>query len=443
METPSMETSNPAGMAHARSLRAARRLGYAGIALFAGTIGVWSVTASISGAVIAPAQFVSETNLKKVQHQTGGIVAELKVREGDRVQVGQLLVRLDETVLRANLAIITKQLDQFVVRSARLEAERDGRAELALPAEITARIDDPDIAALVGAERRLFQARAAAREGVRAQLGKRILQLRSEIEGLDEQRAGKKRERAMIERELVGVRDLFNRNLVQINRLSQLEREAASLDGNHGQLTAQIAQAEGKIAEIELQILQLTDDLRAEVLKELREVQNRAAELQERRVAAEDQLNRVEIRAPVSGYVHQLAVHTVGGVISPAEPAMLIVPSEDLLYLEARIAPTEFDQVRLGQPASVRIHASNQRNTPDLVGHVSRLSADVSREQQTGQSFYVIRIAVTAEELARLEPLKIVAGMQAEAFIQTSARTPLQYFLRPLEDQFARAFRER
>jgi HlyD family secretion protein len=247
----------------------------------------------------------------------------------------------------------------------------------------------------------------------------------------------------MILRELTGVRELFRQNLVQITRLSQLEREAASLDGARGQLTAQIAQSQGKISETELQILQVVEDLRSEAMKELREIQGRVGELLERRTAAEDMLKRIEIRAPVSGYVHQMQVHTIGGVISPAEPAMLIVPTGEVLHLEAKVSPVDYDQVTLGQEAVVRLHAFNQRTTPELNGKVSRLSADVTREAQTGQVYYVIRITLPTTELARIEPLQVTAGMQADAYLKTFDRTPFSYLARPIKDQFVKAFRER
>lgn len=441
--TPARTAAPALPPGHAASLKRAGVMGYAALLLFAGTVGLWAATASISGAVIAPGQFVSETNVKKVQHPQGGVVGELRVREGDRVAENDLLIRLDETMPRANLLIITRQIDELSVRSLRLEAERDQSPVLGSNAWLEARLPAPEIVQLVENERRLFEARRTAREGIRAQLEKRIGQLRSEISGLGEQHAAKVREAQMITRELTGVRDLFRQNLVQITRLSQLEREAASLGGQQGQLTAQIAQAEGRIAEIELQIIQLTEDLRAEAMRDLRELQGRLAELNERRVAAEDQLRRVDIRAPVAGFVHQLAVHTVGGVITPAEPAMLIVPSQDSLLLEARVAPAEIDQLAIGQGAVVKLHAFNQRTTPELRATVTRIAADVTREPQTGLVFYVVRLLIPREELDRIAPLQVVPGMQADVFIETYSRSPWAYLAKPVRDQFQRAFRER
>jgi HlyD family secretion protein len=427
---------------HQRALRRSALTGFSLIALFGGTIGLWAATSTLSGAVVAGGQFVVDTNVKKVQHPTGGIVGELHVRDGDRVKEGELLIRLDETITRANLQIILSQIDELVARQARLEAERDGAADLTVPASLQERSNDPAVVKLVNSERTLFEARRSAREGQKSQLQRRISQLRDEITGLRAQQKSKVREAELIANELVGVRELYQKNLVQLSRLSALERESASLEGQRGQLIAGVAQAEGKIAETSLQIIQVDEEMRAEVMREMRELQGKLSELSERRVAAEDQLKRVEIRAPSSGFVHQLAVHTVGGVISPAEPAMLIVPVDENLGLEARVMPHDIDQVALGHTATVRVSASNQRTTPEIFGTVTRISADVSKDQQTGLSFYTIRVGITPDELTRLGNLRIVAGMQAEVFVQTNERTPLQYFIKPLKDQFARAFRE-
>jgi HlyD family secretion protein len=427
---------------HVTALRRASLTGFSLIGLFGGTIGLWAATATLSGAVVAPGQFVVDTYVKKVQHATGGIVGELKVREGDRVNEGDLLIRLDETVTRANLQIVSKQLDELVARRARLEAERDGRERVELPEEFQARAADPAVGRLLEAERTLFEARRSAREGQKGQLRKRIAQLQDEITGLKAQQSAKAREAALISKELEGVRELYQKNLVQLPRLSALERDAASIEGQRGQLIAGVAQAEGKIAETALQIIQVDEETRADVMKELREIQGRIAELVERRVAAEDQLKRVEIRAPSAGYVHQLAVHTVGGVISPAEPAMLIVPSDEALDLEARVMPNDIDQVAVGQTAMVRVHTSHSRTTPEIRGRVVRVSADVTTDTKLGYSYYTIRVALAPEELKRLGALRLVAGMQAEVYVQTSERTPFQYLVKPLKDQIARTFRE-
>jgi HlyD family secretion protein len=419
------------------------RLGYVGLGLFCGTIGVWSATASMSGAVVAPGMFVVESNLKRVQHPQGGVAAEVLVREGQSVREGDLLVRLDDTIARTTLQIHTKQIDELLARVARLEAERDGEARLTFHPSLTARMADPELRVAVAGEARLFEARANARKGQRAQLESRIAQLSHEIDGLTQQLDARRREREMIQRELEGVRSLFKRNLVQINRLSMLEREASTIEGHVGQNTAQIALAHGKIAETRLQLVQIAEDLRVEVMRELREGQSRLAELQERRVAAEDLFNRIEVRAPATGRVHQLSVHGRGAVVSAAEPLMQIVPSDDELTLEARVSPSDYDQLHLGQDAVVRLHAFNQRTTPELFGTVSRLAADLTRDPVTGERHYLVRISIAAGERQRLAPLQFTPGMHADTFIKTGERSPLSFLLKPVSDQFARALRER
>jgi HlyD family secretion protein len=428
---------------HERSSRRAFVVGISLIGLFGGTIGLWAATAPIAGAVLAPGTFVVESNVKKVQHATGGVVGELRVREGDLVQEGDVLIRLDETITRANLQIIVKQLEEMAVRAARLEAEREGAAQVIFPPDLLARMSEPDIQRLIETEAKLFTVRRTARLGQKDQLKKRIAQSRNEIEGLQAQFASREKQSVIIAGELKGVRGLYQQNLVQLTRLNALEREAVNLEGQRGQILAAMSQAESRIAETEIQALQIDNDLRAEVTRELREIQSKSVELSERRVAAEDQLRRVDIRAPASGYVHQMTVHTVGGVITPAEPAMLIVPKHDGLALEARVQPTDIDQIAVGQATGIRIHAFNQRTTPELNGTVDRISPDITREPQTGQVYYSIRVALLPGELERLKGLKLVAGMQSEVFVKTDDRTPFTYLLKPLQDQMSRAFRER
>ena len=437
-----LQNQNPKPSIHQQVLRRSSIAGVAMIALFGGTFGLWAGTTTLSGAVIAGGQFVVDTSIKKVQHATGGIVGELKVRDGDRVQAGDLLVRLDETLTRANLQVVSKQLDEYLGRQVRLEAERDGASEIQLPPEFAHRLAEPAIQKIVNSERTLFEARRAAREAQKDQLKKRIAQSRDEISGLRAQQDAKAREAALIVEELKGVRELYQKNLVQLPRLNALERDAASIEGQRGQLVAGVAQAESRIAETSFQIIQIDEQMRAEAMQELRDIQGKVAEYTERRVAAEDQLKRVDIRAPSPGYVHQLAVHTVGGVISPAEPVMYIVPVNESLDLEARVLPNEIDQVVIGQAATVRVHASNQRTTPDLHGSVTRISADISRDQQTGTPFYTIRVGLPPEEIKRLGQLKLIAGMQAEVFVQVNERTPFEYFFKPMQEQIGRAFRE-
>jgi HlyD family secretion protein len=406
-------------------------------------IGGWAAYTAIAGAVIAPGQLVVESDVKKVQHPTGGVVGALRVREGQRVKAGEVLIRLDETQVRANLDVVLKALDELSARRARDEAERDGARAITFPAALLARRNEPDVARLVDGEARLFAAHVAGREGQKAQLRERVAQLRQEIAGLSEQTEAKGREIALIGTELAGVRDLYAKNLVPLSRVTALERDAVRLSGERGQLVASTASAKGKIAETELQILQIDGDMRTEVGKDLAEIRGKWSELVEKRVAAEDQLKRVDLRAPQDGVVHQLAVHTVGGLVTPSEPAMLIVPDADQLMVEVHIQPQDIDSVRLGQRAVLRFSAFNQRTTPEIEGMVSRISADVTQDAKTGQSYYTARIGLTADELERLGGVKLVPGMPVEAFLQIGERTVLSYLVKPLSDQIAKAWRER
>lgn len=423
-----------------------RRLIAAGLAvsvLFVGGVGVWAATVPLAGAVISPGFVVVDTNVKTVQHLSGGIIGDIHVRDAMRVREGDLLISLDDTVTRANLQMVVKQLNELTARQARLEAERDGATEITVPEALVARVDDPEVMRALVGERTLFQARRTVREGQQRQLRGRIAQIREEIGGLSSQEAARRRQVDLIQRELVDIRDLFSRNLVPRTRLVELEREAARLAGDVGQFVAERARAEGRIAESELQILQIDQDLRREVSTELRDVQTRIGELVERRVAAEDVLKRIDIRAPQTGIVHQLAYHTVGGVIPAGQPIMQIVPGDDVLVIEIRIAPQDIDKVAVGQPAFIRFTSFPQGTTPELAGSVTRVSADLVREQQSNTMHFTARVAVGEGELARLGANRIVPGMPAEVFVRTGDRTALTYLLKPISDQISRAFRER
>jgi HlyD family secretion protein len=408
-----------------------------------GGIFAWAGFTAIAGAVIAPGQLVIDSSAKKVQHQTGGIVGEIRVREGSRVQAGDVLVRLDETVLAANLGVISRGLDEMLARQARLTAERDGMDRVDFAPELVARSGNGDVSRMMAAEQRLFELRRSARLGQKSQLEQRVAQLQEEIAGVTTQAEAKAREIEIIRRELEGVRDLYRKNLIQMSRLTALEREDARLDGERGSLVASAAQAKGKVTETALQILQIDQDLRSEVAKELREVQGNIAVLSERRIAAEDQLRRVEVRAPLAGVVHQLAVHTVGGIVGPGELMMMIVPDGDDLAIEVKIAPQDIDQVRVGQRASLRFPAFNQRTTPEIEGNVSLVAADLTTDPRTGAMYYVARMAVPEEQLRRLDGGRLLPGMPVEAFVQTGYRSVLSYLLKPLTDQMLQTFRQR
>jgi HlyD family secretion protein len=414
----------------------------AAVLLVAG-LGGWAMTTEFTGAVIASGQLVVDSSVKKVQHPTGGVVGKLNVREGKEVKAGDIVISLDDTQIRANRDIVVKALNELGARQAREEAERDGLDKVTFPDELIARRNDPDVAKAVTGEQRQFEIRRATREGQKAQLRERMVQLRQEITGYEAQIISKDKQIEWVGKELVGVYELWEKNLIPYARVTSLEREKERLVGERGQLTASIAQSKGKIAEIELQILQVDQDMRTEVGKDLAEIRARTAEMIERKVSAEDQLKRVDIRAPIDGVVLQLTVHTVGGVITAGEAIMLIVPQTDTLKVEAKIPPQDIDQIRVGQPAVLRFVAFSQRTTPELNGTVVRISADVSEDTKTGARYYTIRLDVSSEEFARLGAAKLVPGMPVEALIQTSPRTVMSYLIKPLHDQLARAFREK
>ena len=426
----------------ARSIRGHLVVGLVVGGLLVGGAGAWAAATSLAGAVVSSGTFVVDSNVKKVQHPTGGVVGEILVRDGDRVAAGDVLMRLDATQTRAQLAIVTKRLDEMTANLARLEAERDDKPEIAFPAWLLARVGNPDVDAALHNERRLFEFRKAAREGQKAQLRERIVQYQHEIAGLRAQELAYARGLAVLEREIASLRPLLEKGIVNTQRLNSLEAQAATFDGERGEKIAFQARAAGRISETRLQILAVDQDLKTEVGRELREIQAQIGEFIERKVAAEDQLKRIDILAPQQGTVHQLAVHTVGGVISPADVIMEIVPGGDKLALEVQISPQDIDQVMLGQEAVLRMSAFNQRTTPELNGHVSRIAADLTYDERTAMSWYLVRISVAPEELGRLDGLTLVPGMPSEALIQTGERTALSYLVKPLTDQFNRAFRE-
>lgn len=420
------------------------RISLAAIFLLGGTATAWSVLASLDSAVVTQGTVQVEHNDKKVQHPTGGVVGAIFVREGQRVKEGDLVVRLDETATRAALGIIVNELTATRARAARLSAERLGLKRIDFPMDVLARAEtEREIEQLIDGEVRVFLSRQKLQEGQKAQLNERIGQLSQDVQGLREQQKSLVIQLEVARNELADLRGLEERKLVPRPRVTNLEREVARNQGALGEIIARIASSQGRIMETTLQIVQLDNDHIAEVSREIREAESKINELQERRVAAEDQLRRVEIRAPVSGVVHQLSVHTVGGVVTPSEPLMLIIPEADRLILEVRIQPHDIDQVHVGQLARVRFTAFNQRTTPEIDGRLFRIGGDLTKEAQTGQSYYSAGVAISEEELRKLNGLKLMPGMPADAFIKTGERTFASYLVKPLTDQMNRSLRER
>jgi HlyD family secretion protein len=429
-----------------QAIRKLNLLGCTALLVALGGVGGWASTTDIAGAVIANGTVAVESSVKKVQHLNGGIVGEILVADGSEVESGQLLIRLDDTLMRASLGVIQSQLDLYVARRARLLSERDGDESIGSEkTPVSLKSDSIQIA--IAGEARLFQSRREGREGQRAQLRERVAQIGEEIGGLEAQQQSKDDEIRYVGEELAGVVQLYNKNLVTVARYVQLQRDQARLTGERGQLIADMARSRGKITETELQILQLDQDFRTEVLKDLRETEAKIAELQERANAATDELKHTDIRAPQAGIVYQLQIHTIGGVIAKGDTVMQIVPRADALIVEAKISPQDIDQVAVGATVRVRIGAGNRRTTPDLEGKVTVVSPDLARDPTTSpgtqnQPSYLARVAL-AKKSGAADDLQLVAGMPAEVYIRTQDRTPLQYLLKPLHEQVAHVFRER
>ncbi|RWG76533.1 MAG: HlyD family type I secretion periplasmic adaptor subunit [Mesorhizobium sp.] len=423
-------------------IRANILVGMAISLLLIGGVGAWAATTSLAGAIIASGTVVVESSAKKVQHQTGGIVGAILVREGDRVDEGDIMVRLDETMTRANLKIIAQQYDRTVARRARLQAERLGLSEIKLPNDLAKRLGDPDVDALVAGEKALFESRITADTGLKSQLQTRSEQLGRQIEGLAAQRKATDWSAALVEKDYDSLKSLYDKKLVPLERVSDLQLELSRLRGESGRLAAAIAETEGKISETRLQALQVDEDMRKDVNEDLRELDAKEVELIERKVVAEDQLARTEIRAPRSGFVQELAVHTVGGVIAPGETIMLIVPEQDRLVVDAMVSPGSIDDVVPGQPVSIRFSAFDATTTPECKGTVQRVSADLIKDPQRQISYFVARTVLDDQKSCLQNTKRLQPGMPAEVHIQTGERYVWSYVMKPLSDQVHRAFRE-
>ncbi|MCE6958494.1 HlyD family type I secretion periplasmic adaptor subunit [Cereibacter sphaeroides] len=418
-------------------------LGFTTLALLLGGFGSWSVASSITGAIVVSGQVEVEKNRQVVQHPDGGVVDSIEVKEGSVVEAGDILIRLDGTALRSELAIVEGQFFELLARRARLEAERDDRAELVFDAEL-ARLATmrPEIAELVQGQERLFEARHETLFQQIEQDGERKDQIRSQIEGIDAQRAALGTQLTLIEKELADQQSLLARGLAQASRVSSLQREQARLQGELGNLAASRAEAQGKITELDIEILHLQSARREEAITQLRDFGYRELELAERRRALSEQISRLEIRAPVSGVVLGLQVTTPRAVLRAAEPALHLIPQDRPLVITAQVPPIHVDEVEVGQPVRVVFSAFSSRLMPEITGHVAVLSADSLTDQRTQAPFYRAEIELERESLDALGDRVLVPGMPVEAFIRTGERSPLAYLLKPFTDYFERAFRE-
>jgi HlyD family secretion protein len=430
------------GRGYERELRTGLRFLIVAVVLGGG----WMTFVPLAGAVVVPGNLVVQSSVKAIQHPTGGVIAEIKVDNGKHVAAGDLLVRLDPTQTQAGLQATSKQLDEQRAKIARLTAERDGLDQPEFPPELTSRMNEDSVRAVIASENALFKARQSTTKSQKDLLQGRIAQYTDEIAGMQSQSDSKTKQIDLINSELSGVQELYDKRLVPLTRLTSLQREAARIDGERGQMTSSIAETKSKIGEAQLQIVKTDQDFRSEVVKDLGETQGKEGELSEKLVAARDQLNRIEMRAPTSGVIHQLQVHTIGGVVKAGETIMEIVPDSDELQVEAHVQPKDIDHVHMGQDAFVRFSAFNQRTTPQLTGQVAFVSADTTVDQHNpnGQAaaFYTVRVVMSEEERRRLGDVQLIPGMQAEGFMQTGKRTMMSFLMKPIMEQLKRAFVE-
>jgi len=413
------------------------------IALLIAFFGGWGMLTTISGAVVAVGVIQVEQNRQIVQHLDGGVVAEIAVQEAQTVQSGDLLIRLDGTQIKASLAIVEGQLFDAMARKSRLEAERDDLTEPVFPAELTDLAKSrPDVAEQIEGQKRLFGARLETQNAQIDQLGKRLDQIASQGQGIAAQMAAVSDQIALLQPEIADQQTLLDKGLAQSARIMDLKREVARLDGNLGELQSNLAQSEGKATETKLQILQIKSARREDANTQLRDMGDKTLELAERRRALTEQVDRLEIRAPVSGIVLGLAVTTPHSVIRPADPILYIIPQDRPLIIIAQIPPIHVDEVRVGQEVRVSFAAFSARTTPQLIGTLTTISADAMTDQATHQSFYRAEITLEAGEMNKLKDNKLLPGMPVQAYIGTGDRTPMAYLLKPFTDYFRMAMRE-
>lgn len=426
------------------SARRQLTLGVIVMVILFGGFGGWAVFTQIAGAVIASGRIEVDQNRQVVQHIDGGVVDEIRVRDGDIVAEGDVLIRLDGTTLQSELAIIEGQLFELMARRARLEAERDNATSVTFDPwlDILA-AERPAVADTMQGQKNLFEARRDSLQREIEQLGKRRSQIQSQLTGIEAQVDATDAQLALIQEELADQQTLLASGLAQKSRLLALQREEASLSGRIGELVAAQAEAEGRITEIDIQILSLRNQRREEAITELRDIRTREFELAEQRLALLDRIERLDIRAPLSGIVYDLRVFAERSVIRPADPLLFLIPQDRPLIITTRIQPTNIDQVYPGQEVSLRFSALDARTTPQLFGRVTQISADAFVDEQRGTSYYTAQLVLKDGEIARLpEGTVLLPGMPVEAFLRTDDRTPLAYLLKPLTDYFVKAFRE-
>lgn len=418
-------------------------LGAAALAVLVGGFGVWSVTTTISGAIVANGQIQVEQNRQVVQHPDGGVVATINVEEGQPVKAGDLLLTLDGTMAKSELAIVENQLYELLARRARLEAERDDAEAPVIPADLkAAAAARPEVFELMEGQIKLFAARRDTLARTSEQLKQRAEQTNEQIRGIEAQMAAMDTQLGFVREELVSQKALLQKGLTQSGRVLELQRQEAEMLGRAGELEAAKAEAEQRVTEIDLEALRLAAQRREDASTQLRDIGSQELELVERRRALSEQITRLDVRAPVSGIVLGLAVTTPRAVVRPADPLLYIIPQDRPLVIEAQVAPIHIDEVRVGQEVRLVFPAFSARTTPELFGLVSKISADAFTDQKSGATFYRAEIVLEAEDMVKLGDRELLPGMPVEAFIKTSDRTPMAFLLKPFTDYFDKAFRE-
>lgn len=438
----SMAKSSIDNLSH--SIQFYTRIAIASVILLLCSIGVWAVFTEISGAVIASGSIVVDGNSKQIQHREGGIVEKVLVENGQEVFEGDVLILLDDTIVKSNLDAITKQLDSLYARKDRLIAEQSGKDDFEFARQFNdKKVIDPNLREIQISERKLFFSRQNALLGKKKQLNEQIFQFEQEINGLEFQIKSTNDEVELIQTELSDLERLLTQQLVGSSRVVVLKRDKVKLEGELGSFVSQIARIRKTISERKLQILELEESFIADVLTILQETRSEIASLEEQKIAAKNQLERIEIKAPKSGVVHDLSVHTTGQVLAPAELTMLIVPKDGQLVVEAKIPPVNIDQIYSGQRAKIMLPSFDQRTTPELFAKVQTISADLILDPLTGLKHYIVTLIIPENELTKLGGKQLVPGMPVETFLQTSERTVLAYLLKPISDQIKHAMRER
>jgi HlyD family secretion protein len=443
------QLTGPAGSAAPRqgddgwSARGFIRFGLFCVLLLGGGFGTWAATAKLSGAVIAAGQLRVETNRQVVQHPDGGVVGDILVRDGDTVAAGEVLLRLDDTLLRSELSALESQLYEIMARRGRLEAAQiDAETPEFDPELLEVAATDPEVEKLIEGQRALFRAKRESTAKELEVLGEKILQLREQIVGAEAEVSALQRQSELIAKELADQQSLLDKGLAQATRVLALQREASRLEGEAGQLKALIAKHKGEISEIEIERLRKTAADREEAITELRELGFRELELKQKRLQLREKLARLDLRAPRPGVVHDMSVHALQSVVRAAEPVLYIVPNDTELVVDARVDPMNIDQIHRGQEAVLRFSAFNSRTTPEIFGFVQTVAPDIVEDERTQQTYYKAEVALKDGELAKLDEQQLIPGMPVEVYIRTAERTPFNYMVKPITDYFNRAMRE-